>query len=250
MKIPAVYVLLLHCMRAITPAKCFFNWSPLGLAAIFCLALYPSIASPASTRGSLVEKIQAAYGTMTSMKASFSQVLVHKESGGRETRSGELLFKKPLLVRWETKTPERELLVVAPGNIWNVFPEEDLAYKYPPQMAEDSQSLVRVITGQARLEQDFTVESAAAEEGLAVLRLYPNEPTQALVEVVLWVDESSGLIQKFRVYDFYGNENEVVFSNRELNVTLPDSSFAYTPPPGMTVEDRSAQGAVQEPLLQ
>ena len=40
--------------------------------------------------------------------AEFEQKLTHKESGAVETRYGTLHFKKPLLIRWETKKPIKE----------------------------------------------------------------------------------------------------------------------------------------------
>jgi outer membrane lipoprotein carrier protein len=196
-------------------------------------------------------KLQAAYSNLTGMRAAFSQILLHKESGARETRAGMLLFQKPLLMRWETGEPSPELLIVTSSEIWNVFPDEEVAYKYPLRLAQDARSVIRVITGQTRLDQDFDVEEEGVEDGLVTLRLYPKEPVQSLVEALFWVDPDSGLIRRLRIYDFYGNENEILFSRQETDVRLPPSAFAYTPGKGIAVEDRTNEDAVmQKPLLQ
>lgn len=192
---------------------------------------------------SVPERIQAKYKNITSMRAEYTQTLTHKESGSRDKRSGVLSFMQPLLVRLETKTPSPELLLVAREVIWNVFPEEEVAYKYALELARDSRSIVQVITGQARLDKDFFVENKPAEGGLLVLDLFPKEPTQAMVEARLWFDPKTDLIKKIRVYDFYGNENEMVFSRQETNVAIPASRFTYTPPKGFTVEDRTGDAA-------
>ena len=84
------------------------------------------------------------------------------------------------------------MLVVGKSEIWNVFPDEEVAYKYPLSIVEDTRSLVRVITGQARLEQDFTFEEDGVEDGLNKLLVYPKEPVQSLVEAIFWVDPQSG----------------------------------------------------------
>ncbi len=215
-------------------------------AAVCCLFPLPAVAAE-----NLTAVVQKKYDSIQSMRAEFNQTLLHKESGAKEARTGSLRFKKPLLVRWETEKPAPELLVVSKSEIWNVFPDEDVAYKYPLSMVQDTRSLIRVITGQARLEQDFTVENEGAEEGLTKLRMYPKEPVQALVEAVFWVEPSSGLIKKFRIYDFYGNENEVTFTNQAIDASLSDSIFSYKPAQGMTVEDRTADtGPASQPLLQ
>jgi outer membrane lipoprotein carrier protein len=185
------------------------------------------------------ERLQKKYASISTMEADFTQLLVHKESGSREQRSGVLRFKKPLLVRWETQKPAPELLLVGADAIWNSFPEEEIAYKYALDLAQDSRSIIRVITGQARLDQDFFLEEEGVEKGLTTVRLYPKEPVQSMVEVLLWVDPKTDLIKKLRVYDFYGNENEISFAKQRIGVDMKDSLFRYAAPKNFLVEDRT-----------
>ena len=198
----------------------------------------PALAAPAHP---VLTDMQAKYSGISSMRAEFSQVLVHKESGSTEKRSGILFFKKPLLVRWETKQPSPELLLVTSKEIWNVFPDEEVAYKYPLSLAQDSRSIVRVVTGQARLDQDFQIEEKGDEGGMIALHLYPKEPVQALVEALLWIDSASKLIKKLRIYDFYGNANEIAFTRQDIGASVTDTLFTFTPAHGMTVEDRTKE---------
>ena len=178
------------------------------------------------------------------MRAEFSQALVHKESGSREQRSGTLSFvKPPLLVRLETKAPSPELLLVGKDAIWNVFPEEEIAYKYPLSLAQDSRSLMQVMTGQASLDKDFFIENQRPEGALLVFDLYPKEPTQAMVEARLWIDPKTNLIKRLRIFDFYGNENEMTFFGQEMNIAIPASQFTFTPPKSFVVEDRTKDAA-------
>jgi outer membrane lipoprotein carrier protein len=198
----------------------------------------------------VVTGIQQKYDNIASMKAEFTQVLIHKESGSKESRNGTLFFKKPLLVRWESKKPSPELLLVTNREIWNVFPDEEVAYKYPLSLAQDSRSIVRVITGQARLDQDFLIEEEGKENALIRLHLFPKEPVQALVEAVLWIDPMSNLIKKLRIYDVYGNENEITFVTQDIDAKVRDALFHYTPEKGILVEDRTKKGiAPQKPLM-
>ena len=167
-------------------------WGMVALAMVLSVSGV-AVAAPVNP---LVVSLQQKYDGIKSMKAEFTQLLVHKESGSKENRTGTLSFKKPLLVRWESKKPAPELLVVTDKEIWNVFPDEEVAYKYPLSMAQDSRSIVRVVTGQARLDQDFQIEEEGKESGLLKLRLFPKEPVQALVEAVLWIDPATVLRKK------------------------------------------------------
>ena len=217
----------------------------LASAILTLCASFTAVAASAT-----VDNLQKKYNSVASMKAEFSQMLLHKESGSKETRSGTFAFRKPLLLRWESVTPASELLLVTSKEIWNVFPDEEIAYKYSLALAEDSRSIVRVVTGQTRLDQDFLLEEESREGSLIKLRLFPKEPVQSLVEAVFWVDSGSGLIKKIRIYDFYGNENEITFLSQQIGVSLPNSLFSFTPAKGMVVEDKSRDGeAPRKPLL-
>lgn len=213
-----------------------------------CLVLV-LLAVPVSAAG-LATDMQKNYEQIKTLKASFTQKLVHKESGSVEERKGTLLFQKPLLVRWQTAKPHAELLVITNKEIWDYLPDEELAYRYPPQLVQDSRSLIQVITGQARLDQDFTVKDRGEEQGLQKLQLFPKEPTPELVEAVIWVDAAAKLIRKAVITDFYGNTNEVSFSQITPNASLPAAAFSFTPPKGVEVEDRMDKEVQERPLFQ
>lgn len=214
-----------------------------------CLTLMLLSTAPALAAG-LEAELQKNYEQIKAFKATFTQKLTHKESGSVEERQGTLLFQKPLLVRWETAKPHAELLVITPKEIWDYLPDEELAYRYPPQLVQDSRSLIQVITGQARLDQDFTVKAQGEEQGLQKLTLFPKDPTPELVEAVIWVDAKAKLIRKAVITDFYGNTNEVAFSAITPNISHAASAFTFTPPKGVEVEDRMDREVQERPLFQ
>lgn len=223
----------------------------LGLAAL-CAALSATMAlsaAPARAAGELTNRLQQRYDATTTLKADFTQVLLHRESGAKETRQGTLQFRKPLLVRWETKAPHAELLVVTANEIWNYLPDEEVAYKYPVELVQDSRSIIKVITGQARLEQDFDVAEEADDSGMARLHMYPKEPTPQLTEAFLWVDSDTNLIRRAKIIDFYGNENDITLNNLSTDAGVQDSAFRFAPPKGVDVEDRTKQGSPEKQLF-
>ena len=201
-----------------------------------------------SRLNAVVKEVQRVYGAMDVFQATFTQTLTHRESDSFEVRKGELLFKKPLLIRWETAKPHAELLLMNHREIWNYLPDEKLAYRYAPDLAQDSHALLRVVTGQARLDQDFIVEEAGKEDGLLRLRLYPREPTQQMVEAGIWVDPAAYLIKKAVIIDFFGNSNAVAFTGYTNKLKLEEKSFDFAPPKGVVVEDRRKSG-VREQLF-
>lgn len=135
-------------------------------------------------------------------------------------------------------------------DVWDYLPDEELAYQYSPEVVHDSRSIIQVITGQSRLDKDFTVEAEPDDNGLAVLRLYPKDPSPQLVEALLWVDKGTKLIKKAQILDFYGNTNEVALTSLTPDASIKAGTFQFTPPQGITVENLMNQDAPERPLLQ
>lgn len=194
--------------------------------------------------------IQARYEKTGSFSADFEQTLTHKESGSVEKRQGKLLFKKPLLIRWQTAKPHEETLVVTGKEIWNYLPDEEIIYRYPLTLVQDSRSIIQVITGQAALTKDFDVKSEGKEDGLAKLRLFPKEPAPQMVEAIIWVEPDTGYIKRANILDFYGNGNEIRFTSFSPDVSIKASDFTFTPPKGVEVEDRIESAVPEKELFQ
>ena len=210
-----------------------------------------ALATPvANASDPAVDAVQKRYAAIKTMRAEFTQKLIHKESGNTEERKGVLYFAKPLKVLWETQSPIPEILLVTPEAIWNAFPDEDMAYKYPPELSDDSGGIVRVVTGQSALNKDFTIDNEGVENGLTRLTLFPNKPTQSLTEAELMVDAKTGLIKSVKILDFYYNQNIITFTSQATDVAIPDATFTFTPAKNMKVEDRTKSEAANNPLLQ
>ena len=196
------------------------------------------LAASAAQAAEIANTIQARYDKLRTFSASFEQTLTHKESGSVEKRQGSLLFQKPLLIRWQTDKPHEETLVVTSKEIWDYLADEEIVYRYPLELVRDSRSIIQVITGQAALTKDFDVKEAGQENGLSKLHLYPKEPAPQMVEALLWVEPSTGYIRRASIIDFYGNSNDVRFTQFKPDTSLKASDFTFTAPKGVEVEDR------------
>lgn len=189
----------------------------------------------------LVGRIQKQYEALKGFRADFAQELTNASSGQNEQRQGQITFLQPIYIRWETQTPERELLVVNAEAVWDFFPADKTVIKYPVAQALDSRTMVRFLSGQARLTQDFAVRDLGQDAGLTKLQLDPKEPEPGLVQAFLWVEPESALIRRVRLIDFYGNANMVELKNLAVNPGLDRKFFAFTPPTGVKVKDNTKQ---------
>ncbi|SDL21864.1 outer membrane lipoprotein carrier protein [Maridesulfovibrio ferrireducens] len=205
---------------------------------ILILTVLLSIGSIASA-DELTTEIQKTYDSIKTFKADFSQTLTNAASKESEVRSGKITFKQPSLLHWESITPEKELLIVGESIVWDYFPDEKLALKYRTKQLFNSKTMIKFISGKAKLEEDFIVENQGEEEGLIKLKLMPFEPETGLVLAYVWVDPDKKMLTKILVVDFYGNGNEVLLRNIEIDPAVADSLYEFTPPKGVDVEDNT-----------
>ncbi|CCO24637.1 outer membrane lipoprotein chaperone LolA [Maridesulfovibrio hydrothermalis] len=196
---------------------------------------FSTIASAAE----LTTEIQKTYDAIRSFKADFTQTLTNAASKEQEVRTGQIVFKQPSLLRWESVKPEKELLIVGESVVWDYFPEDRVAFKYRTKQLFNSKTMIKFISGKAKLEEDFVVENQGNDNGLIKLKLLPLEPETGLVLAYVWVDPEKKMLAKTLVIDFYGNGNEVTMTNVEIDPEVDDTLFQFTPPDGVDVEDNT-----------
>lgn len=216
--------------------------------ALMLSMVVPARAQDTIAPDDLPDLIQQRYETLKTFQADFEQELTNVASGEVDIRSGRIWFKQPSQVRWETVEPEKELLVVGPDVAWNYIEEEELAIKYSVTQLLDSKTVLRFISGQANLKDDFIVKTewqgadAVREKwgkGFTVLQLVPKEAEPGMVLAYIGVEPDTGLLRQVMIVDFYGNGNELRLANVELNVDLTADMFTFTPPEGTQVEDNT-----------
>lgn len=183
-------------------------------------------------------KVQQYYANLQTLQADFKQILTHCESGRVEERKGKLSFATPLLIRWETLSPNPELLLVGKKEVWNYLPDEQVAWKLPLTILADAASIVRVLTGQIVIDREFITQDAGIKNNLQQLRLFPKEASPNFVEALIAIDQA-GRITQVEVIDFYGNSNAVHLSSLKQNQKIADSVFQFVPPDDVDVEEHN-----------
>ena len=204
------------------------------LTACLYLASFVTCAQAGSLE--IVNTIHLYYGSLTTLTAKFEQKLFHKESGAVEIRSGNLTFKKPMNIFWQTMKPQKEQWIGTEQELWDYLPDEEVAYRYSSAVLKQSGGIFGLLTGQTSLEDEYSIKQAGTEKDLVKLLLLPKEPTMQLVEARIWV-EREGAIQKIHCKDFYGNTNEIILSNLKKNMEIKQSLFSFKVPKGVEVED-------------
>jgi len=210
-------------------------------ALLFILLLFAHQA-PAVDISSVTDNIQRKYQSLNSFTADFTQMLTNAASKEKSTRTGTIVFAKPALIRWETLTPEKELLVVGKNAAWNAFPGEKNVFLYPVEQVLGSKTMLRFLSGKGNLREDFRLkEEEGAPQGQIALTLVPNQADASLVLAHVWVDAKTFLLTRISIEDFYGNINDVRLQNVKVNASVSNSLFQYDPPKDYTIFDNTEQ---------
>jgi outer membrane lipoprotein carrier protein len=180
------------------------------------------------------QRLQDRYETIDSFQTGFVQILTNAATREQEERFGRISFQKPLNVRWESTSPEEEILIIDEDKVWNYFPEENAVYKYETDEILTSRNMIRFISGQARLTEDFRVEDQGMVDELYKIKLVPKNPEPDLVLAYIWSDED-GMMRRILLVDFFGNGNELRLEDMDLNPELDDDFFTFEPPAGVDI---------------
>ncbi len=214
----------------------------LAAAAMFlAIAAAASAADAKQPDDDITARIQRQYESLHSFQADIEQTLTNAASGDKRVRHGNIAFRAPGMVRWETTSPEPELIVAGDGPVWDYFADEQTAYKYPRQQILGGKTMLRFLSGQARLDEDFYVTVHREGASLVRLELVPKEPEANLVQAEAWVTDEMAMLTRVKLVDFFGNVNDVRLENLLLNPDLPDSLFTFTPPKGAEILDNTKQ---------
>ncbi|MGE4442811.1 MAG: outer membrane lipoprotein chaperone LolA [Desulfomicrobium sp.] len=183
----------------------------------------------------LSDRIQKRYDSLQSFRAFFLQKLTNASSREVQERLGSITFKRPRFIRWETTSPENELLIIGQNTVWEYFPEEETVYRYSVEQVLSSKTMIRFLSGEANLKDDFIVEDLGADGEFRHLKIIPMEPEPNLVEGELWVRPGQDMLEKIKLVDFFGNINELELTGIEIDVTVEDKDFILNPPEGTDV---------------
>jgi outer membrane lipoprotein carrier protein len=140
--------------------------------------------------------------------------------------SGKLILGGPGLLRWETVTPNRSLLVVNQTKAWIVYPDLDVTRQFDigsdPVMKVLSEHLFALTKGNVKeLAKWYDIEE---ENGLK--KLIPKQPELGAVFSQIWVKiDHRHVVRKVEMKSTGGDVTIIEFDNVRIDPTLSPDVF-------------------------
>jgi outer membrane lipoprotein carrier protein len=225
-----------------------------AVAALLSLAPWPSVAAeapkPAKAAAApgdapmapevkkLVDAMQAFYEKASDFQAHFEQTYHYATFKRVQKSSGQVIFKKPALMRWDYEKPSVKTIVVAGTAVYMYDAEAQQLTKAPFQLDKLSAS-VSFLLGRGKLADEFRIAKATRADltGGTALELVPKQADPRFDRIFFVVDPKTSAVTQSLVVDPDGSENHMTFTAVKTNQGLGAEAFHFEPPAGTQIID-------------
>jgi outer membrane lipoprotein carrier protein len=210
---------------------------------------------PADVDSARLHALEKHYQRARTLKAAFYQRYSDGKSPGT-AESGTVYFSRPGRMRWDYESPEQKVFLVDGKNVWFYVPADRTASRARLNESSDWRTPLALLTGKANLSHLCRTVEAASVEPKAVNK--PGEPTAtpsgmifhcrprsnsaagggAPNEIIFEADAADRLV-RVMIHEPGNVETEFRFGNWEENLTIPEATFHFAPPPGVAIVDEA-----------
>ncbi len=153
-----------------------------------------------------------------------------------DAAEGNLLIKRPDMMRWEYETPEKQLIVTDGESLWMYRPEDNQVMTGKAPSLFGNGKGAGFLTDIATVTEDFDV-TVLKQEDPAVhrLRLIPKTQTLEVSDILLRITATDYVITQIATSNAYGDETVITLSDYAFGLDPRDDLFVFVPPEGAEV---------------
>jgi outer membrane lipoprotein carrier protein len=208
-----------------------------GLAALALVAPLAG-AARAESPEALLRCVQARYGSLQDLSATFVQESRVASLGRPRTRAGRLFLRPPGRMRWEYDPPDPQLIVADGSKLWLYRPDRRQAVVQPMDASLSRQTPFLFLLGKGDLANEFSWDERDVPRGAGgavpvVLR--PRVESADLTRLTLEIVPGECRLAGTVVEDAYGNVTRLAFSAEKADPALNPALFRFTPPEGTEI---------------
>jgi outer membrane lipoprotein carrier protein len=223
---------------------------------VYLLCLFALLfALPAEVNSARLHALEKHYQRARTLKAAFYQRYSDGKSPGT-AESGTVYFSRPGRMRWDYESPEQKVFLVDGKNVWLYVPADRAASRAKLNESSDWRTPLAFLTGKADLSHLCrTIEAmnvgpnaankpgelTATPSGM-IFHCKPRSGSTAEGgapgEIIFEADAADRLIRVV-IREPGDVETEFRFGNWEENLTIPEATFHFAPPPGVAIVDEA-----------
>jgi len=197
------------------------------------LVLGSLVATPSFADDS--QALQDQLATLKSFKAQFSQKVTDKQGQAVMQGEGTIALQQPMMIRWQQTNPD-DTLFVSNGDKTYYFDSfaEQVTIMQTSSLIDSTPFVLLTSKDPAQWEKYSVM---ATNSGFSVT---PNKGVESQVEQldITFAGNEQGLA-KLVVTDNSGQLSSFTFNDAQVNTPLDKSTFEFTPPEGVEIDDQS-----------
>lgn len=182
-------------------------------------------------------KLQAEYGLVSSLKATFRQESHLASLDITEGSDGRMWFLKPGKMRWDYLVPEKQQFILDNDTMYLYQPEERQVVIDNVKKILITELPLAFLMGLGDLRRDFRLEGGCRSSDGIVLQMKPKKEGE-LEYFDLLIAENGSMPKGAKIKDSSGNVTAIVFSEIVKNSQVSDGDFKADFPKGTDVSDR------------
>ncbi len=189
---------------------------------------------------SILKRASSAYSNLRSLRAEFSQSLENPLLGKTIQSRGTIAQRRPDRFLMRFTDPAGDLIVSDGQSFWVYYPSVDKKQVFKSEAASaGGLDLQAQFIGDPTRRFTYTYHGRENVGGRAadVLTLVPKEDA-GYKTLKVWLDRADGLARKFDLTDDNGVVRHIALSSLEINPTLGDALFRFTPPADARIIER------------
>src|SRR5579864_6031210 len=201
------------------------------------------------------QKLEARYRSARTLQATFLERYSENDQLARE-EAGVAYFQRPGKMRWEYKSPEKNVFLVDGKMAWFYVPADHTVTRAPAKQSTDWRTPLALLAGEMKLSRVCArVEPTAAvppltpgntvlycplrgEEGKPSRTpsdVVENQPTTPDESIYLEIAPTTGELARVLVREKGGVEIDFQFTAWRFDPPASDSFFRFEVPPGVAI---------------
>lgn len=172
------------------------------------------------------------FSQVNGFEARFEQLVINEEDEILQQSEGSVQLQRPGRFRWDYETPYRQLIIADGQFLWTY--DEDLAQATARPMERVLAGAPIALLSESRpLDEDFDVEVVGERAGLNWVELEPHDRDADFTRILIGMDGDR--IGMMVLYDQFGQQTRIRFSDMRLNPSFPARAFRFEAPEGVDV---------------
>ncbi|GLT19782.1 outer-membrane lipoprotein carrier protein [Vibrio zhanjiangensis] len=193
----------------------------------FAVLLLLSFSVMAAPKDELSKRLQMSDG----FSANFTQQLISPEGEVLTQGAGKVDISRPSLFRWETTSPDENLLVSDGKSLWYYSPFIQQVSIYSQEQAIEQTPFILLTRNRA---SDWDSYKVSQQGDLFTLLPTAVESNQGTFKLEI---DKKGAVKGFSVIEQDGQKSEFKFNN--INLSKPSADyFTFSVPEGVEVDDQ------------